>query len=413
MATYQVFVDRPRDASEGAHERLAAAMAARYGLPAADLEPRLRAGRFRVKANVDRETAEKFALDLERLGAEVSVIDDTGAAIPRGAPARPSATGLAAAAPRPTTATAPPSALPPRASAPSIAPPSALPPRASSPSIAPPRSQTATNPPSGQFTSGLAAAFGGTDPGADLGVLGGESGGFSLATLDGKHDHHEPSGSFAPAGDGDGGGMPASIGPAMARPPSAPTAPPPTAQGPIDMFAPPEAAAEMDFAVDIADKPARVRSTAPPPVATSPAAASARAAAAAAAALPDPVPATPAGPSLGDRLRGLAGNTRARTIAGAALTVLIGFAPAAVIASVREGSAFAEIDGHLEERQSQVRNLEDWNTLDRVRDAHQDQKLAEKHSIALESLLIWAALSAGFAFVWFRKIDWDRVATAG
>ncbi|MCE9572029.1 MAG: hypothetical protein K8W52_02615, partial [Deltaproteobacteria bacterium] len=118
------------------------------------------------------------------------------------------------------------------------------------------------------------------------------------------------------------------------------------------------------------------------------------------------------GPSLGDRLRSFAGNTRARMVAGAALTVLIGFAPAAVIASVREGSAFAEIDGHLEERQSQVRNLEDWNTLDRVRDAHHDQKLAEKHSIALESLLIWAALSAGFGFVWFRKIDWDRFATA-
>ncbi|MCE9574065.1 MAG: hypothetical protein K8W52_13045, partial [Deltaproteobacteria bacterium] len=283
MATYQVFVDRPRDASAGAHERLAGAMAARYGLQAADLEPRLRAGRFRVKANVDRETAEKFALDLERLGAEVSVIDDTGAVIDRAAPARPSApaipaaSGLAAAAPRASTATNPPSALPPRSSAPSIAPPSALPPRASSPSIAPanaPRSQTATNPPSGAFTSGLSAAFGGTDPGADLGVLGGESGGFSLATLDGKQDHQEHSGSFAPVGDA--GGMPASIGPAMARPAPGPTAPPPQPQGPIDMFAPPEAASEMDFAVDIADKPARARSTAAPPVpATSPAAAAA------------------------------------------------------------------------------------------------------------------------------------------
>jgi hypothetical protein len=401
MSTYQVFVDRPRDDAADAHARLATAMAARYGLPADELEPRLRAGRFRVKANVDRDTAEKFAVDLERLGAEVSIVDASGAPVARGA--KPAAAPQPQPAPAPARPTAPPSALPPRASAPAIAAPPA------------PRNQTATNPPSNQFASGLSAAFGDVvAPAADLGVLGGESGTFSLATLDGKNDQdHAPSGSFAPVDQQ--AGMPASMGPAIARPNTGQTTPPPrVAQGPLDMFAPPDAETAMEVDVDIADfKPARPKAPSMPPVsAPSAAALNARAAASAAAALPEPIAAAaPAGPSLGDRLRGFAGNTRARMVTGAALTVLIGFAPAAVIASVREGSAFAEIDGHLLERQAQVRNLDDWNTLDRVRDAHHDQKLAEKHSIALESLLIWAALSAGFAFVWFRKIDWDRVAT--
>ena len=120
--------------------------------------------------------------------------------------------------------------------------------------------------------------------------------------------------------------------------------------------------------------------------------------------------AAPAPASLGERVRGWAGNRRARFAAGALLTVLLGFVPATVVASVREHAAFAEVDGHLRERQADVRTMEDWNALDQIRSAAHDEKVADKHSIAVGSLMIWAAVSAAFGFVWFRKIDWDRFA---
>ena len=87
MATYQVFVERPSSRAPDALDRLASAMAERYGLPLDQLEPRLRAGRFRVKTNVDLATAEKFASDLEKLGAIVSVVDEKGVALARAKPA--------------------------------------------------------------------------------------------------------------------------------------------------------------------------------------------------------------------------------------------------------------------------------------------------------------------------------------
>jgi hypothetical protein len=114
--------------------------------------------------------------------------------------------------------------------------------------------------------------------------------------------------------------------------------------------------------------------------------------------------------SLSDRLRAFAGHRRARFATGALLAVLIGFLPAHLLSSVREHSAYAEIDKHLAEKQSQAQSIEQWNQLDKIRDNDRDQKVAEKHSIAVLSLLLWAGVSAAFVFVWFRKIDWDRLA---
>ena len=37
------------------------------------------------------------------------------------------------------------------------------------------------------------------------------------------------------------------------------------------------------------------------------------------------------------------------------------------------------------------------------------RKRDERQTIAITSVLMWAAASGGLAFVWFRKIDWDRV----
>lgn len=70
-----VYVEGSRDTSAAGVKRLASLIAARYGLAAADLEKRLVAGRFRVKANVDAATARAFASDLEALGALCSIVE--------------------------------------------------------------------------------------------------------------------------------------------------------------------------------------------------------------------------------------------------------------------------------------------------------------------------------------------------
>src|SRR5262247_2529031 len=63
-------------------------MAARYGVAASDVHARLTRGRFRVKADVDRATAEIYLRDLESIGARVRIEPATGA---RGAAAAASA----------------------------------------------------------------------------------------------------------------------------------------------------------------------------------------------------------------------------------------------------------------------------------------------------------------------------------
>jgi hypothetical protein len=70
---FHVFVDGARDGSPAGVQRLADAIAAHYGLPPADLRTRLGAGRFRVKGNVDRATADRYVRDLERLGARCTI----------------------------------------------------------------------------------------------------------------------------------------------------------------------------------------------------------------------------------------------------------------------------------------------------------------------------------------------------
>jgi len=80
-----------------------------------------------------------------------------------------------------------------------------------------------------------------------------------------------------------------------------------------------------------------------------------------------------------------------------------------VTASVRKRSAFAEIDSQLEGKQAAVLTRGDWDNLDRVRKSFVERKKSEQQSIAITSLLLWAVVSGGAAFVWFRKIDWDRI----
>ncbi len=423
-----MFIERARSAAPGAAEQLAHAIAARYGIPAAEVARRLAIGRFRVKGNVDAATADSFAKDLERLGAVVTV--SPADVTPPVASEPVSLVQPRVAVPKP----AAPKPEPPKPEPPKPEPPKPEPPRARAPSQSP-------------YTSGLAAAMAQSDleePG--LGALSGEFP-LQLSTLDGADDDAVSSGSrsaaplpasfgpppsaaslpasFGPpshASDSDDidvsmddddepGSLPASIGPAAgvtalgerARSSA------PALSGAPDMFAPPEAQAELQVALEVEDHrrkpaaaPAQARTVAAEPVSQASHGAQATAGEPAAPAKPKPERLEPA-------WKTHARDERVRYVAGVILATALGFIPATVIASIRERSAFASIDAKYEERESQVISRVQWDDLDRARASFLERKRAERQSIAFTSLLIWAALSGGLAYVWFRVIDWDRV----
>src|SRR5438270_2504223 len=94
-AMFHVFVEGANDGTPDGIRRLAQAMADHYGLAAADMAARLASGRFRVKGNCDRATADQYARDLQQLGARVKIEPATAAnsypTPPAGVPAvRPS-----------------------------------------------------------------------------------------------------------------------------------------------------------------------------------------------------------------------------------------------------------------------------------------------------------------------------------
>ncbi len=111
MSLLSVYVEGAKDPSVLGVRRLAALIAARYGLSAADLEKRIASGRFRVKANIDEATARAFVDDLEKLGARCVVVEMPART---GEAARTAMPGLGAmgsagpgAQPRPPTASEP------------------------------------------------------------------------------------------------------------------------------------------------------------------------------------------------------------------------------------------------------------------------------------------------------------------
>lgn len=388
---FHVFIERARSTAPTAGRDLARAIAARYGIPAEELEKRFAMGRFRVKGNVDRATADSYAADLASLGAVCSVV---GA----GATPLPVATGQAMTLP----------------GAQRMSPPAAAPAPVASPV-------------------------------QDLGALTGEMP-LTLATLDGASEEDarasrkipvsasfgppdsEPGrqssknialpASFGPPADPEPArqsskniALPASFGPpadeepAQARSASRKVA----AAEPVlfDPFAPPEMQSEeQELVLAVERKPKQ--SAAPPPATVAaeaplPAAPSTMHAPAASAA-PRPA-AGPRGSALGF-LR----DEGARFVVGVVLVTLLGAIPALLIGSARVHSAFARLDSDLEQRQDKARkNRDDWDQLDRVRASFMTRKRDERQTIAITSILMWAAVSGGLAFVWFRKIDWDRV----
>lgn len=349
MATFSVYVEGPLDPTQEAMHRLATAMSQRYGLPAAELVNRMSKGRFRVKANVDRATAETYAKDLKAIGAR-ALIEET----------RP---------------TGPVASLP-----------------------ASPTPPAGVGKQSGQFQSGLAAAFSQETPVASLGALE-NADQIALASLDGADATPATPGSFADPG------LSASIGPpvpevvAAIKPVRAQTSPP------IDLFAPPDAQAanaSVELAADEIEHRERRRSSTPIPVMSS---------------------SPPSTPVLKPRASSVASASqpamtavairraeapRWRFAAGVVIAIVLGFVPAHLVADMREKAVYAEIDRTVVAKQAQATTSDAYAALDAFRAEQADRKRSARTQIALIAFAIWAAAGAAVAYVWFARIPWHR-----
>lgn len=380
---FHVFIERARSTAPGAAAELARAIAARYGIPAAELEKRFAMGRFRVKGNVDRATADSYVADLASLGAVCTIVAANASATPSAGVATPP----------------PVMTLPAQHRVP------APPPRAPAPPSAPP-------------------SF--ADP---LGALSGEMP-LTLSTLDGaSEDEARSSRKIAlPAQAARDAALPASFGPPSdgsdpGRDPGRGSSRKIATPAPVeivdsatfDPFAPPEMQSEsQELSLAVERKP---RVSHPPPTEPEPTMAEPPRAGRAATLPPEPrasrsasvpvaasaarAPASAAGP------RGLR-HEGTRFIAGVVLAVVLGAVPALLIGAARESSAFATLREGLSRTQDEADTPEEWERLDRTRASVLGRMKDERQSIVITSLLMWAVISGGVAWLWFRAIDWER-----
>jgi hypothetical protein len=363
MAVYHVFVDGAADASSAGKEQLATAISSHYGMPIDAVRARVTSGRFRVKGNCDRATADTYVRDLSALGARCSIEEatqDNSAKTPLPFPVRPAAA-------------------------------TALPPRQTTP---PAMAHTTSG--SKEYQSGLSAAFGERAV-SGLGALSDDGAMLKLSSVDGTENNEPSADAFAPPVDA---ALPASIGPAAKI--KAPVTKPVASADPIDMFAPPDAAdaeVKMDLAPDEVERSAKKRASIPP----------------ANAEVPRPRGASLQPPSTTRTGRtsmpppnlpapsGLA-DPRTRFVVGVLLAIVIGFIPAHFVASSRERSAFADTDSKVAEIQKQVVTIDDYAALDAMRTRQLERKHDDRRNIALIALLLWAGVGAGVAFVYFKKL---------
>lgn len=356
---FHVFLEGAVDNTRDGVEELASAIANRYGLSQADLKARLFQGKVRVKANVDRATADQFARDLAGLGGITSVAPADAAADAASNAPRPSTSGLAAAASN---------------------------------------AKSASKPVGGGFQSGLAAAFTATpatiDAPVSFGALDGDA--ISLSSLDGSSASTAASApQFGPPGEEDALTL-RDDAPAPALAHITPRTAPALASS--DRFAPPSetsAATEVTLAEDLEPRMARATSLAERSVASASAAAVAA------------TEASIAKPKL--TLREHFANWRVRFAVGVFVAIIVGLLPAMLVHSMRESSAFADIDRNVARLHAQAETYEAWESLDPMRATQLDRKRSARKNATEIALVVWALAGAGVAYVWFRRVPWDRV----
>lgn len=111
---------------------------------------------------------------------------------------------------------------------------------------------------------------------------------------------------------------------------------------------------------------------------------------------------------MGAAVRDLLGQERMRFAAGVGLTVLVGFVPAHLYASMKEKSEFAVVDSKVRSFQAQADTISAWNDLDGRRQEELARKQDAQTDIALTAMMLWAVFAGGIGYLWFRHIDWDR-----
>lgn len=463
MSAYHLFIEGIATGPNVNVAHVAVAIGARFGIDAAEISKRLAAGRFRVKSNVDFQTANAFKLELERLGVRCALFDATTGA-PASVPthAAPAQTSLGLApAPRPAM---PPHMVPLATPAPTPAP-ATVP----APDVAVPRTISSS------YQSGLAAAFApqATNEEAALGAL--ATGAFKLTALDSKddeedmtgqtlvdpQDHHPAANAHVAATTFDPPPLPA---PARAKPATAPASasssaapspaaapeltfipvdPKPGANKPsaapmIDMFGPPPDEGDeqsLSLLVDVRKErlaASQELASQAQDVSEHPGAGGASAAVATGrvptrdlaprevAALRNKGASTPpasaaTSPSPAARLATTALallRPMPRWICGLVVALGLGFMIANAYASGQEATKLPAVDKRVLARQAEVVTPTEWEELDGYRATELAAKRAEKQRIAIAAGVAWLITSALCGALWNLAIPWQRIQSA-
>jgi len=107
--------------------------------------------------------------------------------------------------------------------------------------------------------------------------------------------------------------------------------------------------------------------------------------------------------------RGFLRSPRARFGVGVLLAIVLGFIPAAVVGALRERSAFRAIDARVIAAQAAVDSPQSYEALDELRANQLEAKRSARRMIVITSMLLWAAAGGGLAYVWFKRMPWQRL----
>jgi hypothetical protein len=100
-------------------------------------------------------------------------------------------------------------------------------------------------------------------------------------------------------------------------------------------------------------------------------------------------------------------------MSGAVLAVVVGFLAAHIIASIQETNAFPPLEKELGEAYAEAVDRNAYAALPEVRADLQLLVESRQRRIAITGGLVWLAAAAAFGFVWFRKIPWETLEPRG
>lgn len=108
--------------------------------------------------------------------------------------------------------------------------------------------------------------------------------------------------------------------------------------------------------------------------------------------------------------RHLVARPRVRFAVGIALAIVLGFVPAHIVASLREDAAYRPIDAQVIAAQAAVDSQASYRALDALRADKLAAKRSARIGILLTTLAVWAAAGGVVAYIWFKRVPWDKLA---